>query len=451
MQSARSPRCDASNHWTRRDLLRVGVGAVAAGSLTGLRPVSGSLLGSDLRIAAIGVGNRGRADLDAVATAPGAKIIALCDVDSDFLKDAHLAHPQAKTFRDYRRLFDELADQVDAVLISTPDHMHGAISLAAMDLGKHVYLQKPLAHNVAELRQMMKVAADRKVVTQMGTQIHGEEAYRTAAQALRDGVIGKVREAHCWIGRNLPLPATARPAKVDPVPARLDWELWQGVAPSHSYAEKLYHPYNWRMWRDYGCGTLGDMGCHLFDPLFGGLDLRPPVSVESHGPANLADTFTPDNDVTFTFAQTPHTADAFIIRWTNGAFEPDALRAGLPDGVSLPDAGSFIVGDKGTMVLPHWAMPTFYRDGNAFDPGVEPMGSVDHYHEWVAACRGEGATSTPFSYGGIVTEAVLVGTIAANFPKQKLAWDSAAMKFDDDAATAMVRREYREGWRPLGV
>jgi predicted dehydrogenase len=404
-----------------------------------------------LRIAAVGVGNRGWADLQAVASAAGAQIVALCDVDSNLLDHAANTFWQASTHRDYRKMLEQRGRDIDAVLISTPDHMHGAISLAAMSLGKHVYLQKPLAHNLAELRQMMNVAAEKKLVTQMGTQIHGEEAYRTAAKALQEGVIGEVREAHSWIGRNLPMPATERPAHADPVPKTLDWDLWQGVAPEQPYAEGLYHPFNWRMWRDYGCGMLGDMGCHLFDPLFGGLGLQPPIAVKSVGPANLPDTFAPDIDVTFTFAGTPRTADEMTIRWTNGAFKPDALRAQLPAGVSLPDSGSFVVGDRGVMVLPHWAMPTFYRDGAPLAVSVEPMGSVDHYHEWVAACLGKGETSTPFSYGGVVTEAVLLGTIACHFPQKTLRWNTEALKFDDEAATATVHREYREGWRPAGV
>jgi predicted dehydrogenase len=424
---------------------------MAAATVFRVRPTSAAALKDQLRIAVVGVGNRGWEDLQSVASAPGAQIVALCDVDSNFLDKAASAFDKANAFRDYRQMLDDRGKDIDAVVISTPDHMHGAISLAAMSLGKHVYVQKPLAHNLAELRQMMNVAAEKKLVTQMGTQIHGEEAYRTAVKALRQGVLGKVREAHCWIGRTLPMPATARPAKGDPVPTTLDWDLWQGVAPEYPYASELYHPFNWRMWRDYGCGILGDMGCHLFDPLFGGLDLQAPIAVKSVGPANLLDTFSPDNDVTFTFAGTPYTVGEMTIRWTNGDFEPDASKAQLPAGVSLPDNGSYVVGEGGVMVLPHWSMPTFYRDGAPLEVSIEPAGRVDHYHEWVAACRGEGETSTPFSYGGVVTEAVLLGTTSGNFPEKSLRWNSNELKFDDDAATAMVHRKYRDGWRPAGV
>jgi predicted dehydrogenase len=438
-----------SSAFTRRQALKTGAAAIAVAAVS--RKATALTPTSELRIAAVGVGNQGWSDLQEVAAAKGARIVALCDVDSNFLGHARSAFPMAEAFADYRQLLDRRGNDIDAVLISTPDHMHGAVSLAAMSLGKHVYVQKPLAHNIAELRQMMKVAEEKKLVTQMGTQVHGDSAYRTATEALRSGVIGKAREAYSWIGRNLPLPATKRPEHGDKVPATLDWNLWQGVAPEHPYANELYHPFNWRMWRDYGCGMLGDMGCHLFDPLFGGLELKPPIAVQSHGPANLQDTFTPDTDVTFTFAGTPHTAEEFTIRWTNGRFKPDASRAQLPAGVSLPDSGSFIVGDKGVMVLPHVAMPVFYSNSEPVEPSIEPAASVNHYHEWVAACRGEGATSTPFSYGGMVTEAVLLGTIAGNVPQTVLRWDPSAMKFDLAETNRFLRREYREGWRPLGI
>jgi len=445
----------ASSRLTRRQVLRLGAGGLAAAPLLRVRPASAQSLGEKLRVAAVGVGNQGWDDLHAVASAPGARIVALCDVDANFLDRAAMEFKDARRYRDYRKMLDEAGGEIDAVIVSTPDHMHGAISLAAMSLGKHVYVQKPLAHNLAELRRMVKVAEEQGVVTQMGTQIHGHESYRTAAKLLREGVIGKVREAHSWVPGNLPLPATKRPEQGTKVPPTLDWDLWQGVAPERPYVKGL-HPFKWRMWRDYGCGNMGDMGCHLFDPLFGGLELQPPIAVQSAGPANPRDTFSRDTDVTLTFDGTPHTADRFTIRWTNGSIKPNATLAQLPEEaagqkVTLPAAGSFVAGGNGVMVLPHWAMPVFYRDGAVMDVAVEPAGSVNHYHEWVAACRGEGATSTPFSYGGMVTEAVLVGTIAGNFPQQPLQWNSAELKFDDRAATALVRREYRDGWWPDGL
>lgn len=449
--SAPLARRSAAAHLTRRDALRLGAAALAAGPFLRTRRTFAAGPEQKLRIASVGVGNKGWDDLQSIASAPGAEIVAICDVDANFLGTAQKSFPKAADFRDYRVMLDKLGKGIDAVIVSTPDHMHGAVSLAAMSLGKHVYVQKPLAHNLAELRAMCDAAAEQGVVTQMGTQIHGESAYRTGAKMLRDGAIGKVSEVHCWIGRGLPLPAQERPNRTDKVPATLDWELWQGVAREEPYVEGFYHPFNWRMWRDYGCGMLGDMASHLFDPIFTGLDLKAPLTVRSGGPAHLRDTFSPDTEVEYTFAGTPLTAEKVRFRWTNGEFKPDASRAQLPDGVELPESGSFVVGEKGGMVLPHWAMPSFYSGGKPMEIEIKLVDSVNHYHEWVAACCGEGTTGTPFTFSGPLTEAVLAGTVAGAFPEETLSWDSAGLKFDHDGATALVHRQYRDDWRPLGV
>jgi predicted dehydrogenase len=293
---------------------------------------------------------------------------------------------------------------------------------------------------------MQEIAAKKRVVTQMGTQIHSHESYRTAAHMLQQGAIGKVKEAHLWVGSVWSGPKNGPPSKGDEVPAYLDWNLWLGVAPERPYVNDLYHPRNWRGWRDFGTGTLGDMGCHLFDPLFTGLGLKAPIEVVSHGAKHRAETFAPDCDVTLTFAGTPGTADRVTFRWTNGAIKPGVAREQFPEGIDLPGSGSFVVGENGVMLLPHWSLPTFYRDGKQLDIPVESVGSVDHYHEWANACRGDGVTSTPFSYACPVTEAVLVGTIAGNFPDQPLKWNSADMTFDNDEANNLVKRTYREGW-----
>lgn len=444
-------RASSATRLTRRDALRLGIGALAAGPFLRTRRVGAAGPEQKARIAAVGVGNKGWSDLLSVASSPGAEIVALCDVDTNFLGKASEQFPKATAFRDYRVMLEKLGDGIDGVVISTPDHMHGAISLAAMSLGKHVYVQKPLAHNLAELRAMCDAAAEQGVVTQMGTQVHGDQSYRTAAKMLRDGAIGKVSEVHCWLGRGLPLPAKERPDRTDPVPATLDWALWQGVTPENSYVEGYYHPFAWRMWRDYGGGVLGDMASHLFDPIFTGLDLKAPLTVRSDGPAHLRDTYATDTDVTYAFAPTSLTADRFTIRWVNGAFKPDVAKAQLPEGVNLSASGSFLVGDKGVMVLPHWGMPSFYSNGKPMEIEVKSAGSVDHYHEWVDACRGEGKTSTPFTYSGPLTEAVILGTIAGAFPKEDLAWDTAKLSFNHEGANGLIHRKYRDDWRPLGV
>ncbi|MCA8941317.1 MAG: Gfo/Idh/MocA family oxidoreductase [Planctomycetes bacterium] len=398
-----------------------------------------------LRVAHVGVGGMGSADLAQVASAPNVRIVALCDVDTNRLDVAAAKHEGTKTFRDYRVMLDRMHRDIDAVVVSTPDHMHGPIAISAMELGKHIYCQKPIAHNLRECRRMTELASDRGLVTQMGTQIHAHEAYRTAVATLRTGVLGKVHEAHLWVSKSWSR-KDGRPDRNDPVPSYLDWDLWLGVAPYRDYVEGIYHPAQWRGWKDFGCGTLGDMGCHIFDPVFTALGLGAPRSVVSRGPEHFEETFAPDSDITYEFEGTDRTTDTLTFRWTDGASKPDRARAQLPDGVDLPGAGSFLVGEHGVMVIPHWAMPKFYRNGEPWHVELEERGPVNHYHEWTEACRSVGETSTPFSYSGPLTEAVLAGTVAGRFRDRQLHWDSQDATFDYAPATELVHRQYRDGW-----
>jgi predicted dehydrogenase len=399
-----------------------------------------------LNVACIGVGGMGGADLASVAACRNVRIVGLCDVDAGHLAAAAKAHPTARTFTDFRVLLDELGKDVDAVTVSTPDHMHGPIAIAALLREKHVYCQKPLAHNLRECRRMTELAARHRLVTQMGIQIHAHEAYRTAIEALRAGVLGKVREAHVFDGKSWAGPAAGRPQQSDPVPESLAWDLWLGVAPERPFVKGLYHPGNWRGWLDFGSGTLGDMGCHIFDPVFAGLGLTAPREVVSRGPAHHEETFAGDGDVLYTFPASAITAGELPFRWTDGKVRPDAGKAQLPPDVKLPGAGSFVVGERGVMVLPHWGMPTFYRDGKAIELPVTAQPAKNHYEEWTDACRGEGATSASFAYAGPLSEAVLLGTIAGRFPGKVLRWDGKAQRIDDAVANGLVGRSYRKGW-----
>lgn len=397
----------------------------------------------------------GAADLRSITATDGVEIVAVCDIDTQRLAAAVQSlttgdnpRPEPKAFADYRRMFDAMEGDIDAVTVSTPDHMHAPISLAAMRRGKHVYCQKPIAHDLKGCRAMAEMAAERGLVTQMGTQIHAHSAYRTAVAALRSGVIGEVSEAHLWVSRSWAGPKDGRPAEGDDIPEYLSWDLWLGVAPERPYANGLYHPGNWRGWKDFGCGTLGDMGCHIFDPVFTALGIGSPTQVVSRGPMHNDETFAPDSDVTYRFPGTEKTADEIIFRWTDGraGSRPAVERAQLPEGAELPGAGSFLVGSEGVMVIPHWSQPKLYRNGEPLDRTFEVIESIDHYAEWVDACRGEGESSTPFSYSGPLTEAVLLGTIAGNFPDRELNWDAEAMRLDDDEAQALVERPWREGY-----
>ncbi|MFK7790257.1 MAG: Gfo/Idh/MocA family oxidoreductase [Phycisphaeraceae bacterium] len=435
---------------TRRQLLSYAAGLGGA-ALLGPTISWGASPNATLNLAAVGVGGRGGKDLHASALGKHVRIVGLCDVDSVNLGNAAKLHPDAKTFKDYRVMLDKMGKDIDALLISTPDHMHGPIALAAMQLGIHVHVQKPLAHNIAELRAMQTMAEDNpKLVTQMGTQIHSHSAYRTGTATFRTGAIGKVSEAHLWVSRSLAGPAGGRPEQSDPVPDRLDWDLWLGVAQHRPYANKVYHPFYWRGWKDFGAGTLGDMGCHIFDPVFSCLDLGMPSHVLSKGPQHYEETFAPDGDIRYQFAPTKHTTDDFTFRWTDGQkSRPDVSNAHLPKDLKLPGAGMFLVGEKGVMLLPHINQPQFYRDGQPLDIEIQKLEDKSHYTEFTDACRDEAMTSTPFSYSARVTEAVLVGVIAGGFKDRQLEWDSPKLAFDHAPANDMIQRTYRKGWDAL--
>ena len=430
---------------TRRYFLQATGAAAAAAPLLGATRRQPTPL-ETLNVACVGVGGMGGSDLANVASGKNVRIIALCDTDAGQLDRAGKAHDQAERFADYRRMLDALGKDIDAVVVATPDHMHGSIAIAAMSLGKHVYCQKPIAHNLHECRAMATLAVTNKLITQMGTQIHSHSAYRTAEVMLRSGVIGKVREAHLWVGKSWGGDANGRPASQDPVPATLDWDLWLGVAKHRPFVAGLYHPGNWRRWLDFGSGTLGDMGCHIFDPVFTALGIGAPSSVVSNGPGHFREMFAPNGDLQYEFPGTEHTTATVALRWTDGASVKAIEKAQLPPGESLPGAGSFLVGEKGVMVIPHWAPPRFYKDGEKMDVEIQTLPSKNHRHEWTDACRGEGETTTPFAYAGPLTEAVLLGTVAGHLPGKQLRWDTRTMDFDDYVATALVRRIYRKGW-----
>ncbi|MEM6259879.1 MAG: Gfo/Idh/MocA family oxidoreductase [Planctomycetota bacterium] len=431
--------------FTRRQIVKSGL-AVGGAAMLGPSIVHGQGANETLNLAAVGIGGKGDSDLSASAAGKNVRVVGLCDVDSNALSNAANRYADAKSFKDYRVMLDKMGKDIDALLVSTPDHMHGPIALAAMELGIHVHVQKPLAHNIAELRAMQRMAEKNpKLVTQMGSQIHSYSAYRTAAATVRSGAIGKVSEAHLWVSKSWSGPEEGRPNRQDPVPASLDWDLWLGVAPHRPYANGAYHPANWRKWRDFGTGTLGDMGCHIYDPVFSCLDLGMPTSVVSKGPQTYEETFAPDTDVRYTFGQTPYTTEEVKFRWTDGRqnSRPDGTRA---QGAPLPGAGMFLVGEKAVMVTPHIGSPYFYKDGKKVEVEVVEKGSNDHYTEFTDACRGIGETSTPFSYSARVTEAVLVGVVASSFKDRELKWDSPNLAFDHKPATDLVHRTYRDGW-----
>jgi len=402
-----------------------------------------------LRHAAVGCGGMGGNDLGSISTHPDIEVVALCDVDATTLAAAAKKFPSAKTYRDYRRMFAEMADGIDTVNVGTPDHMHAAASMTAMLKGKHVYCQKPLTHDVYESRKMAEVAKAKKLVTQMGIQVHSSREYRLAVKVIQDGAIGKVKEVHSWSGKKWGRDG-ARPAGEDPVPANLDWDLWLGTAPERPFKNKIYHPANWRMWTDFGCGTMGDMSIHILDPIAGALELTQPRTILSESDAPPPESFSTRNIVKYEFPGTKFTVDPFPLVWYDGDAIPEGK--GWPIEKKLPDQGSMFIGEKGYMLLPHVAKPQLLPVETFKDYKFPDVQGDNHWHQWVKACKGEGTASAGFDYAGPLTEFVLLGVIANRVPGKKLTWHQADLKLEgSDEAAKLLRRVYRKGWEVEGL
>jgi predicted dehydrogenase len=396
-----------------------------------------------LRTAHIGVGGMGQADLNSIASHPHVEVTALCDVDSNALAAAKKLHPNARVFADYRKLFDAMANSIDAVVVSTPDHTHAPASIMAMNLGKPVYCQKPLTHHVSEARAIRKLAEDKNLITQMGIQIHSFNEYRTAVALIQNGIIGKVHTVRAWSPKNWGYDGTA-PQGTDPVPATLDWNLWLGTAPERHYKEKMYHPGNWRKVLDYGCGTLGDMGVHIFDTPYTALELDVPQTIKTSCRKPNGFSHPENNVVTYEFPGTRFTTETLKWVWYDGpktTLDHEDLK--LPDNGKLPDQGSIFIGEKGKLLVPHWAFAKLIVNGKYEKVEYPTLDKADHYHQFVDACLGKDTCSAPFSYAARLTEAILLGVVANRFPDETLHWNNSTSSFKESAANQFLGSEYR--------
>jgi predicted dehydrogenase len=409
-----------------------------------------------LRIASVGTGGKGWSDLTATAESPHVQVVALCDVDetNEHLGRAAEKYPQARKFTDWRKLFDEHRD-FDAVIVSTPDHMHAPVSLPAMQLGKNVQCQKPLTHTVFEARQMRLAAKRANVVTQMGNQIQSHEAYRTAVKLVHDGVIGKVREVHSWqSGKMGWMLVDDRPAGSDPVPDTLHWDEWLGVAPERPYLSKIYHSFNWRAWQDFSNGQLGDFGCHILDPVFMALKLTAPLTIRADAPPVNREIWTKWSTVAYEFPGTDMTAGKTVkVTWYDGEGKfppPEAL--GAPKNFTLPGSGSILLGEEGSLMIPHVAMPQLLPAEKFVDFQIPVVPGRNHYTSWADACRGEDKTTSPFDYSGPLSETVLLGTIAIRLAGTTLSWNAEKLEMAGSAhAQGLLTKSYRRGWQPKWV
>lgn len=436
----------------RRDFLRAATATTALG-LAG-RSSSAASPNQKLRTAHIGVGGMGQSDLRSVASHASVEVAAVCDVDSRAIAKAREAHPNAKSFRDFREMLDQLGDSIDAVVVSTPDHTHAPAAMLAMNLGKPVYCQKPLTHDVYESRQLRLKAESTGIVTQMGIQVHASQPYRMATEMIQSGVIGKVSRVHAWSAKNWGYDGEAFQGE-HPVPDFLEWDLWLGTAQERPYHNGVYHGGQWRKLIDFGTGTLGDMGVHIFDTPFRALALKKPLTVKTTCRPPTGVGHPEKNRVTYQFEGTEYTTDQLEWNWYDGGFAPpNAKEIGVTGVDSLPGQGALFIGETGQLLLPHVAAPVLLPEAKFADvqrPNLEPL---NHYHQWVDACMDPSTTKTSahFGYGGRLTEALLLGVVANRFPNTTLEWDADAMKVTNvEAANALLKREYRDGYQIEGL
>ena len=468
---------ESKEQMTRRDFL----GTAAAASAFTIVPSyvlgqNGQTPPSDkLNVASVGAGGMAGSNIGKCAE-NGANIVALCDVDDNRAAETYNAFPKAKKYHDFREMLHKEDKNIDAVIVATPDHFHAVAAMAAMKMGKHVYVQKPLTHSVKEARLLTETARKYQVQTQMGNQGHSGEGIRLVCEWIWSGAIGKIREVHAWTNRPIWPQSIGRPKETPAVPSSLDWDLWLGPAPQRPY-HPSYLPFSWRGWWDFGTGALGDMACHILDPVFWALKLKYPTNVEATIPrVNVFDyaitdgnawskpmdmtkveTFPMASIVRYTF---PARGDMPEVRvnWFDGGLmppRPAELETGRMMGDS--DGGVLFIGDKGKLIcgcygrspqlIPYTKMKDFDRPEKTI-PRIEG-GLSSHEKDWMRACKeGKGGTpaSSNFNYSGPLTEMVVMGNLAIR-TSQPIEWDGENMKVTNSAeANEFVHPPYRAGW-----
>jgi predicted dehydrogenase len=421
--------------------------AAMAAAATAPAFVRGQNLNSRVQIAGIGCDGKGYSDLREMHGHDATKLVAFCDVDLSRTERVKSFNPEAPVFQDYRDMLDQLGKSIDAVTVSTPDHMHAFIGLDAMRQGKHVYCQKPLTHNVWEARQMALQAKKSGVITRLGNQIHSHRFYRTAVAAIQAGKLGKVKQVHSWCaatghGKSFHI---SRPRTLEDVPKSLNWDKWLGVAPERPYGGwKIYHPWGWRDWQDFGNGALGDFGCHILDPVFTALkiDQAPLNFVADHTGMN-DEVWPAQTTVEYEFPGTElTTGETLPITWYDGGRLPRKKGPHIPSDQALPRSGSIFIGDSASLILPHVGAPAIFAGGE-----LDTVEGLNHYHGWVDGILSGQQPSDGFAYGAPLTEAVLLGNIAVRYRGKKLEWDGESMTITNhEPANQWLRRDYRDGW-----
>ena len=475
------------NTSNRRDFIKTTAIAAAAFMIVPRHVLGGPgyLAPSDrLLVAGIGVGGKGQSDLSMFYKSGKADIAFLCDVDDRRAANSVKAFPKAKYYKDWREMLDKEHKNFDAVSVSTPDHNHAIQALAAMQLGKHVYVQKPLTHDIYEARILTAAAKKYKVVTQMGNQGASNDGPRQMKEWYEAGLIGDVHTVYAWTDRPVWPQGIPRPTKKAEIPAELDWNLWLGTAPEKDYIDKLV-PFNWRGWWDYGTGALGDMGCHLIEAPFSVLNLKYAKEVQASVGSVYVDEFKrgyfpescpPSSHVTLKFPKTDKTKGDVTLHWMDGGIQPERPEE-LEANETFGDGGNgtLFIGTKGKMMSETYsANPKLLPLSKNKDIKVAPKytrvpdGANGHYKQWVEAAiagYGKQEISSPFEIAGPLTEALLMANLAirsfdiqktvngkTTYPGRytKMLWDNDNMKVTNfDEANQFVKREYRKGWNNL--
>lgn len=415
-----------------------------------------------LNHACIGVGGMmGYNDFKNFAQHKRVRIAALCDVDANFLARVAKEQPEARQYADWREMFAKEGDRIDSVNITIPDHMHAAATIAALKARKHVYCQKPMCHDVAEVRAVTQAAKAAGVRTQLGTQAASTVGSRMAVGMIQSGLIGKVQRVVLRANRpNIERwrPAGPRPNESHNPPETLKWDLWIGNAPMRPFVPSIYHPSTWRGWLDFGTGWSGDIGCHLGHSAWRALELGAPKTITAKAqeswvkdPARRADTWPQSNYVSWIFPGTRYTAGDVQVEWYDGEFVPDDNVNKLIDTGSYHYESTLFIGTDGALLLPNGGGPQLFPSAKFKDVNRPKLDGRHHYHDFVDACFSGQTTESDFAFSGPMSEAVLLGTVALRTPGTTLNWNAAAMTTASPDADALIRRKYRKGWEVEGI
>ena len=410
-------------------------------------------------IAGIGVGGMGGADIGLMAEL-GQPIVALCDVDQEYAAGAYQRYQNALRHTDFRKML-EIQKDIDAVVIGTPDHLHYPAAMEAIRRGKHVYCEKPLTHTVREARRLAEAGRKAGVATQMGNQGHALEEMRLVKEWIQDGAIGAVGRVEAWTTHAVWPQGMSRPGETPPVPETLDWDLWLGPAPFRPY-HPCYIRGLWRGWQDFGTGALGDMGCHVLDPVFFALDLEHPESVEASASVFVpsftwnkpwnAETYPQASIVRYRFPARGG-RPAVTLTWTDGGLMPERPEE-LEEGRAMGDqyGGVLFVGDEGKILCgSHGAVGARLIPESRMQEYGKPTRtlarSIGHHGEWIEACKGGALPGSCFDYAGPLTECVLLGNVALKAGR-KIFWNHEECAVTNvPEANAFLEREYRTGWK----